>query len=176
MYKTSVKWKENCEAGTCDVPRRTALMGAMIMELQARLAKTSEENLRKLCQEAGWLSQDNAWRYLAWSPTEKNLMQTTKEPMTHTALQEAMAQILELTAIPELIHRFHSRRPLRENYQTDTVIMLLTLSIRPEANKLYTLFSKIQDLSATQLIGLRLRRERVKPSHLAEALKKAHKR
>ena len=53
--------------------------------------------------------------------------------------------------------------------------MLLTLSIRPEANKLYTLFSKIQDLSATQLIGLRLRQERVKPSYLAEALKKAHK-
>ena len=76
---------------------------------------------------------------------------------------------------PRAHSRFHSLRPSRENYQADAVIMLLTLSIRPEANKLYTLFSKIQDLSATQLIGLRLRQERVKPSYLAEALKKAHK-
>ncbi|CAE7731145.1 unnamed protein product [Symbiodinium microadriaticum] len=111
MYKTSLKWKENYEAGTCDVPLRTALMGTMIMELQARLAKTSDDHLRKLCQEAGLLSQENAWRYLAWSPTEKKLTQTTKEPMPHTALQEVMGQILELTAIPGLIHAFTRSGP-----------------------------------------------------------------
>ena len=95
---------------------------------------------------------------------------------SHSALMEAVEQIIELTTQPGLVHRFHSLRPLKETYQTDTVITLVTLSIRPEANKLHLLFSKLQDSAATQLIGLRLRQERVKPSQLAEALKKASSR
>ena len=86
---------------------------------------------------------------------------------------EAVEQIIELTTQPGLVHRFHSLRPLQETYQTDAVIMLLTLSMRPEANKLHLLFSKLQDSAATPLIGLRRRQERVKPSQLAEAFKKA---
>ena len=86
---------------------------------------------------------------------------------------EAVEQIIELTTQPGLVHRFHSLRPLQETYQTDAVIMLLTLSMRPEANKLHLLFSKLQDSAATPLIGLRRRQERVKPSQLAEDLKKA---
>ncbi|CAE7293934.1 unnamed protein product [Symbiodinium sp. CCMP2592] len=169
MYQTSLKSKEDYENGSCEAPLRTALMGTMAMELKARVAKTSEEHLHKLCLEAGWLTTDNKWQYLAWSPQEKKLMPTTKEPMTHTAILETMEQITELTSQPGLVHRFHSLRPLKETYQTDAVIMLLAQSIRPEANKLYSLFTRIQDLAATQLIGLRLRQERVKPSHLAGA-------
>ena len=123
MYKTSLRWKENYENGTCEAPLRTALMGAMMMEFKARLAKTSEAQLKSLCQEAGWLTEDNKWKFLAWSPADKKLLPTTKEPIMHQAPMETVEQIIELTTQQGLVHRFHSLRPLRENYQTETVIM-----------------------------------------------------
>ena len=54
---------------------------------------------------------------------------------------------------PDYIHRFHSVRPLKESYNTETVIMLLTLSVHPEGAKLYDQFSQLQDRASTQLIG-----------------------
>ena len=47
--------------------------------------------------------------------------------------------------------------------------MLLTISLRPEAAKLYDLFKVLEDQSVTQLIALQIRQERNRPGRLAEA-------
>ncbi|CAE7035094.1 unnamed protein product [Symbiodinium natans] len=144
LHKTSLDWKEKHEQGLCD-PLRTALMGVLMLELKARLEKTTEEGLSKLCRDANWLTLDNKWRHLAWNVKDQKMLPTDQEPVEHRKVMDCILQIAKEVVKPGLVHRFHSLRPL-------------------------------QDLAATQLVGLRLRQARVKPSKLAEAVKKASRR
>ena len=83
LFRTSMAWKESFESGQCEAPLRTALMGTMMLELKARLQKTSEDQLKQLCQSAGWLTPDLQWKFLAWNPKDQKLLPTTRDPTPH---------------------------------------------------------------------------------------------
>ena len=172
LFRTSQEWKVRHEGGTCDSPLRTALMTCILLELQARLQKADADPLLTLSQQAGWLTSEQKWKFVAWHPQDRKLMPTTRTPTPHQDILKTVQELTQEVVKPNFVRRFHSIKPLRESYQTETVIMLLTISTRPEAAKLHNLFTEMEDLSATQLIGMQIRRERNKPGKLAEELRK----
>ena len=172
LFRTSQEWKVRHEGGTCDSPLRTALMTCILLELQARLQKADTDPLLTLSQQAGWLTSEQKWKFVAWHPQDRKLMPTTRTPTPHQDILKTVQELTQEVVKPNFVHRFHSIKPLKESYQTETVIMLLTLSTRPEAARMHSLFTEMEDLSATQLIGTQIRRERNKPGKLAEELRK----
>ena len=72
-----------------------------------------------------------------------------------------------------MVQRFHATRPLAEQYQSEVVVFLLTLSQKQEAAKeAMCLLDKMEGCSAASVIGLRLRPERPHRQPLAEQLQK----
>ena len=109
LLKTTASWKRSRAQGTCNCGLRQALMGALLMELEARMAKllTDQDAQQKLIS-AGLLQKD-PWRWTTRSDAEKQThCPTTKEPLPHEQATAMVKELKPLFTKESTIHAFHA--------------------------------------------------------------------
>ena len=92
--------------------------------------------------------------------------------LTQEELKANLNLLIQHTAQDGVLHRFHSLRPLQSDSNADNFTFLMTLSTRAAGEVVHQAILKLQDLSAMQLIGARIRPGRLKTSPLAEDIRK----
>ncbi|CAE7831585.1 unnamed protein product [Symbiodinium sp. CCMP2592] len=170
LVKLSVKWHSAAqkEAPVGRVPLRCILLQGLVQELLNRL---SRQEVVDAAKQAGWVT-DDGWIYQVWCPNSRCLKANgSKSPMSHATMLEKLQTLQRALANDSAIHRFRSLRPLREQMEGETVVMLLDLAILEEDGKLaQALMQELTGNSVCQVVGLQFRRESLQRSSLAREL------
>eukprot|EP00439_Symbiodinium_sp_Y106_P054033 s7031_g7.t1 len=153
IVAASKAWKEKREAGITDTSLRVTLFRCLMVELKNRATQMVENpELRAKLVTAGWLQvrdgQEPMWNPMMWSRTEeKEILEPMWNPMMWSRTEEKeilvpdqgpMAQSDALSQIDKLLEgidsltlqRFHSTRPLTDDYRSEMVCFLLEISNR----------------------------------------------
>ena len=178
IVAASKAWKEKREAGTTDTSLRVTLFRCLLVELKNRATQMVENpELRAKLVTAGWLQvkdgQEPMWNPMMWSRTEeKEILVPDQGPM---AQSDAISQIDKLLeGIDSLtLQRFHSTRPLTDDYRSEMACFLLEISNRGTmATRLHQAMVTLSHSSVMFLIGARLRRETQKRSPVIDKMSK----
>ena len=178
IVAASKAWKEKREAGTTDTSLRVTLFRCLLVELKNRATQMVENpELRAKLVTTGWLQvkdgQEPMWNPMMWSRTEeKEILVPDQGPM---AQSDALSQIDKLLeGIDSLtLQRFHSTRPLTDDYRSEMVCFLLEISNRGTmATRLHQALVTLCHSSVMFLIGARLRRETQKRSPVIDKMSK----
>ena len=159
LYAAAQKWKKAQEENTATTTLRTALFGCLIQMLHAGL-----KDIEKKAEEMKWL-KDGLWSYQKWSPALGRLVaDEARAPLPHTKLIEAIMAVLPLIMQPHMIHRFHATRPLTGN-MTGIATFQLDISNRTSGHQqVWECLEALTGLTALQVIGLQLRRDKQSPA------------
>ena len=86
MFGVSAEWKRLKEQTPhlLKKPLHVLMMECILKELAARLAKVAQdEAARGLAIQADWMTEAGQWKYKAWDPTKKALVDTGATPLDH---------------------------------------------------------------------------------------------
>ena len=161
-----------------DLSLRSTLLLAYMTEFQERLRHALEPNNKETSVKAGWLQETPGappcWTYAKWDATKKeSILDTSKPPVTHSKVLDAVARSLTLLGNSSLIHRFRATRPLAQEYEANILTFLLLVSNRSaEADQLFSTMELLTDCNATQLMRTRFAKERLRRQPLAQALQR----
>ncbi|CAE7197792.1 unnamed protein product [Symbiodinium natans] len=162
LVKTTATWKESREQNKCNCSLRQALLGALLLELQARLARMEEDKAAQapLIQRKLLTAEPMAWTYTRWNPDKK--IQEPKEGnvLSHQDAKEAIHLLKREVLKPNVTQRFHALGGVKKD-RPGTTTFVLTVSLdadaRPNINKALL---ALTDSAATSLRGARIRPER----------------
>ncbi|CAE7875485.1 unnamed protein product, partial [Symbiodinium sp. KB8] len=93
-----------------DLSLRSTLLLAYMTEFQERLRHALEPNNKE---------------------TSESILDTSKPPVTHSKVLDAVARSLTLLGNSNLIHRFRATRPLALEYEANILTFLMLVSNRP---------------------------------------------
>ena len=164
MFEVSKSWKARRESGSIrmDIPLRLVLLQVYLQELL--------HSVRVLCEESDTsrsLRDKGEFVRQIWNPQTEKL--ETTEGTIHP--KDVMKMIAEMTvdiANPDVILRFHSSRPLAEEFRGGTLLFFLEVSVRsPAANRVYNALLQLVDMSLWSLLYSQLRKPGLKRSPLA---------
>ena len=181
FWEAAQVWKKGKEAQppTVDKSLRVTLILCMMMELEGRLDKMLvHEDTKNNLIKHGWLQTvlgQPAWPYMLWTG-EKLEKDETKAAIPHTDMMEIIREIKKnlLDKAEDLVHKFHSVRPLAEQMEGDTLPFLLSISTRGAlADRTFELFRKLEGNTVLRIVGARLRGERLKRQPLVHQLVEA---
>ena len=161
--QASTAWHQKYEEGTVKTSLRAMLWGVLLMEWQARLIEKDTQVLQ-LAETAGWATRPE------WNPEQKKgTAVKPRQPAARgcKASSGAADQLLKNTAKDGTVHRFQSLKPLKPDFQAEVIVVVLTLTVHQHAAEVYRDLDLLANNCAGKLIGLRLRRERVSKSALA---------
>ena len=118
LVKMAEQWKELRLATPTAIasPLRLILFRGLVVELHSRvqllLAGSDTKHILEGAKEAGVLDKDNNFVFRKWNPQTES-MENLEQPVPLSAKQvQDMLQELTRCLIPQVIHRFHSTRPL----------------------------------------------------------------
>ena len=108
LMRTTATWKKQRSKNECSCSLRQALMGAMLMELEARMVKLeTDASAQTPLVRAKILLQDPLrWQYTKWNSDQKAHEPTNGAPLAHTtaltALRELKSLILQEGTMPRI--------------------------------------------------------------------------
>ena len=140
-------------------------------ELQGRLLKLMscpEQNpLRVTLVKNAILLEDQTWPYTQWDPKEKKLvLSKVKTPLSMTAAQELLEELLTLVKEEGAIQKFHS---LGKQDASKSQPWKLQVGMRND--RLHKLMTSCCHLSLMQTAGLQMKPHNLKASPLALKIK-----
>ncbi|CAE7242293.1 unnamed protein product [Symbiodinium sp. CCMP2592] len=136
------------------------------------------ETKPEICMKAGWMQETTnttpCWTYAKWDSEKKvSIVDTSKTPVAHSKILDAVAHSLKLLGDSSLIHRFRATRPLAETYESNILTFLMLVSNRgQEAENLFSTMALLTDCNATQLMRTRFAKERLRRQPLAQILQR----
>ena len=170
LVQLSVKWHQETQMDTpvSRIPLRCVLLQGLIQELLNRI---NRQDVLDAAKTAGWVTEEG-WVFQVWCPQNKCLKaSTTQRPLAHTTVVEKIRSLQLALAEDSSIHRFRSLRPLKEEMQGETVVMILDLAIASDkAKQAQALMQEMMANSIFQIVGLQYRRESLQRSPLAREL------
>ncbi|CAE7224369.1 unnamed protein product [Symbiodinium natans] len=162
LVKTTATWKESREQNKCTCSLRQALLGSLLLELQARLAKMEGDKAAQapLIQRKMLVAEPMAWSYTRWNPDKKLQEPREGNLLSHQDAKEAVQLLMREAVKPNVIQRFHALGGVKEDRPGATTFVLtvsLDADARPNINKA---LHALTETAATALIGARIRPER----------------
>ncbi|CAE7251103.1 unnamed protein product [Symbiodinium sp. CCMP2456] len=156
---------------TLDKPLRATLIICVFLELRTRVANVQADQIDKL-KELKWYDDSTTWCYLRWNAETKQLMRDEERPGLKT--QDILAivhDILRAASHQYAVARFHPTRPLAQEMRGEMITFLMQLGQHNDhAEKLCDCVGKLCGLSATQIIGMGLKHDRLQRSTLANQI------
>ena len=153
---------------------RTLLFGKTISELLARLQKIEQDaTALEKAVTAGWVLKDPLrWTFQVWNADKKaNETDASKGTAAQAEIIQGLQLLKQASAQDPFVHRFHTVKPMADKYATDTVLMLLTVTMKGQNSiKAHEVLTSLTNSSALRLIGMRLRPEHQQRSHLGQQL------
>ncbi|OLP84381.1 LINE-1 retrotransposable element ORF2 protein [Symbiodinium microadriaticum] len=109
---------------------------------------------------------------MKWDPeNRKHVPDTSLPSMKATEAVQTLQMILQRCTTPLVISRYHATRKLAQEYQGDTLTMLLEVGLRTkEANEVWSALHRMEKSSAWVTAGTYLRREGMQRSALGKRL------
>ena len=175
LLEISKRWKHLQEEGVIrqEMPLRTVLLRCILEELikSLSLLDESEENERvKTLKAASILDEEGLFCQQEWN-AEKQELQLAKGRMSIAEARRNMQQLAPLLLEPEIVHRFHSARPLAQEYKGAHLAFFLEVGLRhPQADLAHQLLSALCNMSVMELVQCRLRKPGQKRSPLAQEI------
>ena len=150
---------------------RTHLILALLRELQRRLLKlmacSDQDPLKVTMVKNSILLEDLTWPYTQWDQTSKKLiLSKTKPPMSMTAAQELLEELLTLVKEEGAIQRFRSLSRQESNRSQPW-----KLQVGQRNDRLHHLLTKSCHLSLWQIAGIQMKPHTLKASPLAGKVK-----
>ena len=148
--------------GTCKCGLRQALMGALLMELAARLQKLgADAPAQQRLSKAKLLSTEPlAWHYVKWNQDKQCHEPTEAAPLQHDNAIKSTQVLTEHMVRDGVIHAFHALGGMAAD-KDKTTMFKLTLSMEgPKKQQIREALIALSDSAALRLIGARLRPER----------------
>ena len=111
----------------------------------------------------------------SWTPVECR-GEDEKDPnvpsLRPTEIKEALDELIQLSAKPMVIHRYHATRQMAETYKSPTLAMMAEVGARvEEAQLVWKRLHLLSQSAAWTAAGCFLRHERLKLGALATRLK-----
>ena len=90
------------------------------------------------------------------------------EPVERAQVIKNIDRLLQLLPRNNVLHRFHSLRPLTETSDAPVIAFIMDVGLRAEsAQEAYTLLRTLCQLSVTQTVSMNLRPDKLQRSSLA---------
>ena len=112
------------------------------------------------------------WGYQRWNPTLEKLEPVQgATPMHQSQVVETLVQLESTISAPNALVQFHATHKLVENLEGDTITFLMGVGLRdPMASQAWGMMTNLCGLTATRLIGLRIRPARLDRQPVAKVL------
>ena len=95
----------------------------------------------------------------------------TRSPTPHNEMLTKLQTLMQTVTAPEVVHRFRSTRPLRENMEGNVLPFLLDLGLTsPPAMDAQKTLRELTESSVFQVIGVQIRKQTLQRSQLATML------
>ena len=90
LMQTTATWKKQRSKNECTCGLRQALMGAMLLELEARMAKLAQGTAAQapLVRAKILLQDPLRWQYTRWNPEKQIHEPTSAAPLSHEKVRE----------------------------------------------------------------------------------------
>ena len=162
LMLTTATWKKQRSKNECSCSLRQALMGAMLMELEARMVKLeTDTSAQTLLVRAKILLQDPLrWQYTKWSQEKKTHEPTGGAPLSHTTALTALRELKSLILQEGTMHAFHAMGGMNEEKEGVTLFKLTLSMEAPAKVTIREILTQFTESSMLRLIGARLRPER----------------
>ena len=161
LMQTTATWKKSRTQGTCKCGLRQALMGALLMELAARLQKLgADAPAQQRLSKAKLLSTEPlAWHYVKWNQDKQCHEPTEAAPLQHDNAIKSTQVLTEHMVRDGVIHAFHALGGMAAD-KDKTTMFKLTLSMEgPKKQQIREALLALSDSAALRLIGARLPKE-----------------
>ena len=162
LMLTTATWKKQRSKNECSCSLRQALLGAMLMELEARMVKLETDvSAQTPLVRAKILLQDPLrWQYTKWSQEKKTHEPTGGAPLSHTTALTALRELKSLILQEGTIHAFHAMGGMNEEKEGVTLFKLTLSMEAPAKVAIRETLTQFTESSMLRLIGARLRPER----------------
>ena len=162
LMRTTATWKKQRSKNECSCSLRQALMGAMLMELEARMVKLeTDASAQTPLVRAKILLQDPLrWQYTKWNSDQKAHEPTSGAPLAHTTALTALRELKSLILQEGTTHAFHAMGGMSEEKEGVTLFKLTLSMESPAKTSIREILTQFTESSMLRLIGARLRPER----------------
>ena len=162
LMRTTATWKKQRSKNECSCSLRQALMGAMLMELEARMVKLeTDASAQTPLARAKILLQDPLrWQYTKWNSEQKAHEPTNGAPLAHTTALTAIRELKSLILQEGTMHAFHAMGGMSEEKEGVTLFKLTLSMESPAKTSIREILTQFTESSMLRLIGARLRPER----------------
>ncbi|CAE7646437.1 Pol, partial [Symbiodinium sp. KB8] len=177
LWRISQAWKERMDSDEVDqrpkMSLRVTVLQSVILEIRTRTQAILQ---KPECQapliKKGWLREDHTWPYLQWDAAQQDLVpQPLQRHMSQADLEGLLAELQENVSSEGALFRFQAHRQLAEEMTGHQLTFQAEIGLRsPGALQLHNNLLRLANLSALQLIGLRVHVPRLQLSTLAQTL------
>ena len=179
LYSIAMDWKKKKTENPDQLKQslRVTIFLRVMMELKSRAESALGDTMRPVLQKNGWITTADppSWGYQKWDPVNKvAVLDQQRTPLPHQRAVELLEKACRLSGLPDMIHKFHSTRPMAQEYKSEILPYILHISNRgEESNALHNILSELSDSYLLRLVGLRMRPMRLKRQPLAISLEQS---
>ena len=168
-------WHQQKEANpaSLELPMRNVLLHCFLDALLDKIKRLSrDEALQRKAQSLGFFV-DQAFPFLQWSHEKGCHIPATQEPLSYEEALRTVTTLSQLTAVPDVVGRFHAMRRYSSQHQAEIVPFTLQVQNRnAESQQFYQGMRRLCRCSVMHLVGATLRPTKLGRSPLALQIEK----
>ena len=177
LWRISQAWKAKMDSDQFDQRPKMSLRVTVLQSIILEVRTRTQAILQKPeCQapliKKGWLRENHTWPYLQWDAAQQDLVpQPLRTGMSQEDLEGLLAALQENVNSEGALFRFQAHRQLAEEMTGHQLTFQAEIGLRSAgALQLHNNLLRLANLSALQLIGLRIHVPRLQISALAQTL------
>ena len=170
LLNATKTWQEQRKTNT--IPMMTLrhhLTQCLFQDLMLKVLKISEaqptDQLYQASVQSQLIDQEGNWHYLEWSPTAKNLITSSKTPISMTLMKQHVKELVEMFKDPDLVLCFRSLQSSQ-----DSQVCPWRLQLCPRADREWELLTRLSCNSVWTLLGTMLKPHTLTQSSLADTI------
>ena len=170
LYAVAQEWNRQKaeDAATLSQPMRTVLLHCLLTALRTRLRNMESDTEMCLKAKEMGLTDGTHYLYLKWNQKEHRYERDAQEPLAHEKAVEIVEYLVQLTAFPDTIGKFHPLRKLTQTMESEVIPFSLQIQNRTqEAHQMYCLMRRLCRNGCLHLVGATARPTRLGRSPLA---------
>ena len=173
LYAVAQEWhRQKAEdASTLTQPMRTVLLHCLFTALRDRLRRMESDTEMCLKAKEMGLTDGTSYLYLKWNQKEHHYEPDSQDPLAHAKAMEIVEYLIQLTAFPDTVGKFHPLRKLTQSMESEVIPFQLQVQNRTqEAHQMYCLMRRLCRNGCLHLVGATARPTKLGRSPLATHL------